>query len=221
MSKIKNINIRLKGRNMKHLLIFLFLITPMLLFSQDKVAENKDNKFDITKQPVLSVFTDLFKLKNLNFSKVRLNDNGEILETQFQLENLTNVSMNLYVFVIATYEKEFIPVSSFDKPDLEDKDLIKLIQTYPDELTNYEYLEKDSTGSEKKVYQKYPKDIKAGVDKKTGKPYTLDDTITFLSRHQSPYIKKYYFFNQVTILIFDSEEKLIFRQNYKVTPIKR
>ncbi len=216
---------------MKHLLIILFLITPVLLFSQDKVADNKasetkvaeskDNKFDITKQPVLSVFTNLFKLKNLNFSKERRDDKGEILETQFQIENLTNTSMNLYIFVIATNEKDFVPVSSFDKPDLEDNDLLKLIQTYPDDVSNYEYLEKDPTGKEIKVYQKYPKDIKAGIDKKTGKPYELRDVITFHARHFSPYIKKYYFFNQITILIFDSDEKLIFRQNYKVKEVKR
>ncbi len=203
---------------MKHLLISLFLIIPVLLFSQEKSA---DNKLDITKQPVLSIFTNLFKLRSLSFSKEISDDKGEILETEFQLENLTNVNMDLYIFVIATYEKDFVKISSFDKPELEDNNLIKLIQTYPDDVTNYEYVEKDSTGVEKKVYQKYPKNIKAGIDKKTGKPYTLDDVITFRSRHLSKYIKKYYFFNQITILIFDSDEKLIFRQNYKVKPVKR
>jgi hypothetical protein len=218
MPKIRNINTELKGIKMKHLLISLFLITPMLLFSQDK---GTDAKIDIRKQPVLSIFTDLFKLKNLSFLKMQPDNSGEILETEFQLENLTNVSMDLYIFVIATYESEYITKSSFEKPDIEDRNLIKLIQSYPDDVTNYEYMEKDSTGAEKKVYQKFPKNIKAGIDKKTGKPHTLNDVITFRSRHLSKFMKKYYYFNNITILIFDSEEKLLFRQNYVVKPIKR
>lgn len=204
---------------MKHLLISLFLIIPVFLFSQDKSADN--NRLDLKKQPVLSISSELFKLKNLTFSRVQKDNSGEILETEFQLENLTNVSMDLYIFVIATYEKEYITKSSFEKPELEDRNLIKLIQTYPDELSDYEYTEKDSSGVEKKVYQKYPKNIKAGIDKKTGKPYTLDDVITFRSQHLSKFLKKYYFFNEITILIFDTEEKLLFRQNYTVHPIRR
>lgn len=203
---------------MKQLLISLFLITPVLLFSQDKGA---DNQFDIKKQPVLSVFTDLFKVKNVTFTREQRDNYGEILGTEFQLENLTNVSMDLYIFVIATYENEYITKSSFEKPELEDRNLIKLIQTYPDEVTNYEYTQKDSAGAEKKVYQKYPKNIKAGIDKNTGKAYKLEDSLTFRCRHFSKFMKKYYFFNEITLLIFDSDEKLIYRQNYSVKPVKR
>lgn len=203
---------------MKQFFISLFLLIPLLLYSQEKTA---DNKLDATKEPVLSVFTDLFKLKNLCFSKVQKDNKGEVLETQFQLENLTNVSMDLYIFVIATHEIDFKKETSFDKPDFKDKNSLKLIQTYPDDLSNYEYIQKDSSGAEKKVYQKYPKSIKAGINKSSGKPYTLDDSIIFNSSHMSPYIKNYYFFNRITILIFDSDEKLIFRQNYSVKPVKR
>lgn len=203
---------------MKHLLISLFLITPVFLFSQDKGA---DNKLDLKKEPVLSIFTDLFKVKNLTFSKIQPDNSGEILETEFQIENLTNVSMDLYIFVIATYEKEYLTKSSFERPNLEDSKLIKLIQTYPDDITNYEYILKDSSGAEKKIYQKYPKNIKAGINKKTGKPYRLDDTITFASRHLSKFMKNYYYFNTITILIFDNDEKLLFRRNYIVKPVKR
>jgi len=205
---------------MKHLLISLFLITPAVLFSQDKAA---DNKLDITKEPVLSIQTNLFKIKNLTFSKLLRDEKGEILETQFQVDNQTNISMDLYIFVIATYEKEYRSETSFDRPTSEDKNPIKLIKTYPDDLTNYEYIYKDSEGKEKKVYQKYPKNIKAGINKDTGKPYTLNDNdlITFHSFHNSPYTKKYNFFNQITILIFDSDENLVFRQMYNVKPVKR
>ncbi len=203
---------------MKHLIITLFLIIPALLFSQDKSA---GTTIDIKKEPVLSIFTDLFKLKNLSFAKEQPDNSGEVLETEFQLENLTNVSMDLYIFVIATHEKEYITKSSFERPDLDDKKLIKLIQVYPDDLSNYEYIVKDASGADKKIYQKYPKNIKAGINNITGKPYTLDDLLTFRSRILSKFLKNYYFFNQVTILIFDNEEKLLFRQSYAVKPIKR
>jgi len=203
---------------MKHLLISLFLITPIVLFSQEK---STDSKLDPKKQPVLSISSELFKLKNLSFSRIQKDSSGEILETEFQLENLTNVSIDLYIFVMATYEKDRILKSSFERPELEDRNLIKLIKTYPDDLANFEHTEKDSTGVEKKVFQKYPKNIKTGIDKITGKPYTLAEVLTFRSHHLSKFLKKYYFFNEITILIFDSEEKLIFRQNYNVKPIKR
>ena len=218
MSKLKSINLQIKGGKMKHLLLTLFLLTPALLFSQDK---NADTKLDITKEPVLSVQTNLFKMKNLQFSKLLRDEKGETLETQFQIENLTNISMDFYIFVIATYEKESPIETSFDKINTEDKNPIKLIKTYPDDLPNYEYTVKDITGSDKKVYQKYPKNIKAGVNKDTGKPYTLNDVVTFHSFHVSPFIKKYHFFNEVTILIFDSDEKLVFRQNYSIRPVRR
>lgn len=203
---------------MKHLIISLFLITPALLFSQDKSAVNK---IDLKKEPVLSVFTDLFKLKNLSFSREQPDNTGEELETEFQLENLTNVSMDLYIFVIATYEKEYITKSSFESPVLDDKEKIKLIHVYPDDISNFEYVIKDDSGVEKKVYQKYPKNIKAGINTKTGKPYTLNEILTFRSRNISKFMKKYFFFNQITILIFDTDEKLLFRQSYSVKPVKR
>lgn len=203
---------------MKHLLIAIFLITPVILFSQEKSA---DNKIDIRKEPVLSIYSNLFKFKNLDFSREQPDNSGEFLETNFQLENLTNVSMDLYIFVIATYEKDYYTISSFEKPDLEDTNTIKLIKTFPDDITNFEYIVKDSTGAEKKVYQKYPKNVKAGVDPQTGKPYNLKDITTFRCRHETKFMKNYYFFNQIAILIFDSEEKLIFRQNYTVSPVKR
>lgn len=194
------------------------MITPALLFSQDKSAETKP---DLKKEPILSIYTDLFKLKNLNFSRLQPDITGEILETEFQLENLTNVSMDLYIFVIATYESEYIPKSSFESPELEDSNLIKLIKTYPDDITNFEYIVKDSTGADKKIYQKYPKNIKSGIDVNTGKPFTLNEIITFRSRLLSKFMKQYYFFNHITILIFDTDEKLLFRQNYIVNSVKR
>jgi hypothetical protein len=203
---------------MKHFLISIFVIIPALLFSQDKGTAVK---MDPKKIPVQSVRTELFKVINLSISKLQPDNTGEVLETVFQVENQTNIPMELYIFVIATYEKEYITKSSFEKPSLDDRIPIKFIMTYPDDLSNYEYTEKDPAGTEKKVYYKTPKNIKAGIEKKTGKPHKLEDIILFTSHHFSKYRKNYCFFNQVTILIFDSEEKLLFHQNYYLKPVKR
>ncbi len=208
-----------KGIKMKNLLISLFIIVPALLFSQEKSSGG--DQYDIKKEPTLSVLTDLFKVKDVSFLREQRNNNEEYLETEFKVENLTNVSMDLYIFVTATYEKEYIAKSSFESPSLEDTTLIKSIQVYPDDLSNFEYRSKESDGKEKKVYLKYPKNIKAGIDKKTGKPYSLDEEIVFRCRHYSKFQKKYYFFNEITVLIFDSEEKLVYRRSYTVKPIRR
>jgi hypothetical protein len=192
----------------------------VVLFSQDKSA---DDRLDIKKKPVLSLSSDLFKLDNLTFSKFQYDITGEFLETVFQIENLTNAPLQFYIFVIATYEKEYISkFSSFDRPVSMDSNLIKNIQTFPDDLTNFEYTEADENGVDKKIYQKYPKNIKAGIDQKTGKPYIVNDSTIFRAKHFNKFVKNYYFFNTITILIFDADdEKLIFSQNYKVRPIRR
>jgi len=203
---------------MKHFLISLFLIIPVFLFSQDKGISVK---IDPKKIPVQSVRSELFKIIHLSISKLQPDNTGEVLETQFQIENQTNIPMDLYIFVIATYEKGYITKSSFEKPSLDDRDPIKFFVTYPDNVENYEYTEKKANGTEKKVYYKTPKNIRAGINKKTGKPYRLEDIITFSSRHFSKYRKNYFFFNQITILIFDTEEKLVFHQNYSLKPVKR
>ena len=203
---------------MKHFLISLFLIIPVFLFSQDK---GTTVKMDPKKIPVQSVRSELFKIINLSISKLQPDNTGEVLETQFQVENQTNIPVELYIFVVATYEREYITKSSFEKPSLDDRNPIKFIVTYPDEIVNYEYTEKEASGAEKKLYYKTPKNIKAGIDKKTGKPYRLEDIITFSSKHFSKYRKNYLFFNEVTILIFDTEEKLLFHQNYSLKPVKR
>ena len=203
---------------MKQLLISFFVIIPVVLFSQGK---NSENSLDIKKRPVLSVSSKLFKVKDLTFAKYQYDVSGEFLETFFKIENLTNTPLQLYTFIVASYESEYIPKSSFESPDLEDKVLIKNIQAFPDDLTNFEYSEKDENGVEQKVYQKYPKNIKAGIDENTGKPYALNDMIIVRARHYNKFVKNYYFFNTITILIFDADdEKLLFSQNYKVSPVR-
>jgi hypothetical protein len=205
---------------MKQFLISFFVIIPVVLFSQDK---NSENRLDVKKRPVISVSSKIFKVKDLSFTKLQYDVSGDILETVFRIENLINTPSEFYIFVIATYEREYIPKSSFESPALEDRVLIKNIQTYPDDLTNFEYTEEDENGVEQKVYYKYPKNIKAGIDQETGKPYVLTNKMIFRARHFSKYDKKeYYFFNTINIMIFDAEdEELVFSQNYMVRPIRR
>ena len=204
---------------MKQFLIFIFIIIPVVLFSQDK---NSDNKLDVKKRMTTAVASKLFKVKDLSFSKMQYDAYGDLLETVFQIENLANTQLQLYIFVIATYESEYIPKSSFESPDLEDRVLIKNIQTSPDDLKNFEYTEADENGVEQKVYYKYPKNIKAGINQETSKPFVVDDKFIVTVRHFNKFSKNYYFFNTITILIFDAEdEKLVFNQNYTVRPIRR
>jgi len=204
---------------MKQLLISFFVI-PVVLFSQDK---STGDRLDIRNKPVLSVSSDLFKLRNMCFSKFQYDISGETLETVFQIENLTNAQLQFYIFVIASYELDHITkFSSFDRPIPIDDNLIKNIQAYPGDIANFEYTETDENGVDKKVYQKYPKNIKAGIDQETGKPHIVHDTIIFRSKHFSKFVKNYHFFNTVTILVFDADdEKLVFCQNYRVRPIRR
>jgi hypothetical protein len=204
---------------MKQFLISFFVIIPVVLFSQDK---SSDSTLNIKKKPILSVSTKLFKVRDVSFARFQYEITGEYLETSFKIENLTNTPLEFYAFIIASYEKEYIPKSSFESIDLEDRMLIKHIKAYPDDLTNFEYTEKDDNGVEQKIYQKYPKNIKAGIDADTGKPYALEDAIIIRAKHFSKFVKNYYFFNTITILIFDAnDEKLLFSQNYAVQPARR
>ena len=204
---------------MKQFLISFFVIIPAVLFSQNQGSENR---LDIKKRPTLSISSKFFTVKTLSFTKLQYDMSEEFLETVFRIENLTNTPIEFYAFVIASYESEYITRSSFESPDLEDRVLIKNIRAYPDDLTNFEYSEPDENGVEQKVYYKYPKNIKAGVEEVTGKPYVVNDAIIVRVRHYNKFVKNYYFFNTITILLFDAEdEKLVFSQRYTVKPIRR
>jgi hypothetical protein len=49
----------------------------------------------------------------------------------------------------------------------------------------------------------------------------LDDNITFRTKFLSKYARKYYYFNEISILIFDNKEELIYREVFKVKEKKR
>lgn len=203
---------------MKHFYIILFLLLPVMLFSQ---TEKKADGADFTSFPVQALRSDFFTLKNLCFNKLIPDTQGEVLEVEFQLENELDLDQEFYIFVIATYEKSYKTTSSFERPSLDDTDEIKLLTPYPNDISNFEYSIKDEKGTESKVLVKYPKNIKAGINPETGKMYLLRDYMTFRSRHLSKYGKKFRYYNEILILIFDNEEKLVYRQIYKVKEKRR
>ncbi len=198
---------------MKRLIIILFLLFPVMIFSQNTTA---DRKTDLTSFPVQSVRNESFNLINLSFNEFVSDIRGKTLEVEFQLESKLDYSQQYYIFIIATHEQSYKTTSSFESPSLDDPDEMKLIVPFPEDLANFEYDSKDEKGADKKIYVKYPKNIKSGVDPITGQPYILDDRLTFRSRHLSKYRKNFLYFNQVCILIFDSDEELVYRQVYEV-----
>lgn len=203
---------------MKRFLSLLILIIPVLLFSQEKSGEDKSGKKPF---PVLSYNTKLFEVYNMTFSKTVPGYAGEVLEVQFQIKNQIEAEQQLYIFVVATYESDYRTKSSFESPSLDDPSRIKNIKVFPDDLTNFQYTEKNKAGNEEQVYIKYPKNIKAGVNPATGKPYVLDEQLTFMTKFLSNYGRKYYFFNEILVLIFDEKEELLYRQLFKVKEQKR
>ena len=198
---------------MKRFVLILFLLFPAMIFSQDQGA---DGKTDFTGFPVQSVRNDSFNLINLSFNEFVSDIRGQTLEVEFQLMSKLDFKQEYYIFVVATYEKSYQTKSSFESPSLDDPGEIKLIVPFPEDLSNFEYTDKDKSGAEKKVYVKYPKNIKAGIDPLTQKPYMLEDRLTFRSRHLSRYRKNFVYFNHVCILVFDIDEKLVYRQVFQI-----
>ena len=202
---------------MKRILIFLIALIPALLFAQDQ-ANIKNDPF---KMPVLSIATDKFRMADLSFNRMVPGGDEDILEVEFMLHNLTDDPMKLYVFVIATYESHFFTTSSFQRPSLEDREEIKVFTPFPDDVKNFQYTFKDEKGAEKTESLKFPKNVKTGVNPGTGEPFQLYERLTFRSYHPFRDLRKFNFFNEITILIFDEKEELIYRDFFKVTQKRR
>ncbi|MCX8123984.1 MAG: hypothetical protein N3F66_07435 [Spirochaetes bacterium] len=169
-------------------------------------------KLDI---PIQSLYSNQVKIKDVYFNKrVDVGGKGDVLEVEVIFENLTDNPMDLYVNVIATYEKEEKAKSSFEMP-IPEKERIRNFVPYPDDISNYEYT--DSKG--KKIYQAYPKNTKSGINPLTNKLYSLSvrDNLVVRSYHISPYRKDFVFFNFVTILVFDKDGNPILREVYELT----
>lgn len=203
--------------------VFLILLLPGLLISQENTTTKEDVK-SISNIPVQAQYSNNFVIKNLFFNKrIDLGGKGEILEVEFVLENLTDDPQDLYIFTIATFEKKETTRSSFEPP-IPPKEKIRTFVTFPDDLSNFSYPDLDEQGKPKKDKNgadiikllKFPKNSKAGLDAATGKPYHLVEKMQIRTNHLSKYRKNFYFFNNLAVLVFDSEGKPAFRQLYKI-----
>ncbi len=210
----------------KFVIVLLAFLCPALLFSQEvkKDDTTRDQSKIITNIPVQAQYSNSFAIKNLFFNKrIDYRGKGEILEVEFTLENLTDDPMDVYIFSIATFEKVEKTKSSFERP-IPQRERIRTFVTYPDDISNFSYLDTDDKGNVKKDKNgleivklvKYPKNPKAGVDQKTGKPYHLVDKLTIYTTHISKYRRNYFFFNNLAVLIFDSEGKPAYRKLFEI-----
>ena len=171
-----------------------------------KQAEGKRDMF-----PPQTVLNSDFTVSRPSFT--RKGDNagkGEIIEVSFDIENSTDIPKDLYVFVIATYEKTKWIKDSFETKKVRPENVvIEYFTCYPDSRKNYEYEENGQT-----VLRKYPKDYKLGINPATGKIYTLKDKLIIRSEHLTEYRKNFAYFNNVTVVVYDDDGILKYRQTY-------
>jgi hypothetical protein len=206
----------------------LIMLLPVLLLSQADTGKSQEKSVRLDKVmtniPSQAQYSDKFTIKNLYFNKrIDLGGKGEVLEVEFILENLIDEPQDLYIFTIATYEKTEKTKSSFERP-IPARERIRTFITYPDDISNFTYpvtdekgnVKKDENGKDMVKLVKFPKNPKAGVDPKTGKTYHLVNRLVLYTTHVSPYRNNYYFYNNVAVLIFDSEGKPAFRQLYTI-----
>ena len=213
----------------KSKLIFLILITPVILFSQVKNKKTRGSSVVKTTIPIQAQYSNKFKIKDVSFNKrIDYNGRGEVLEVEFSINNLTDDPMDLYVFVITTFEKNEKIKTSFNIP-IPAKEKIRSFVPYPFDLKNFQYPDRDKSGNVKKNDQgkdriklvKFPRNPKAGINALTGKPYNLKDKIHVRTIHLSKYRTNFYFFNEAAILVFDRDGKPVFRQLYVLKGFRR
>lgn len=202
--------------------LLIMLLLPCAIFSQEE--GKKTAQQDATNIPVQSQYSNKFKITNLYFNKrIDLGGKGEILEVEFVLQNCIDDPQDLYIFTIATYEKVEKTTSSFERP-IPEKERIRSFVPFPYDLSNFQYpvrdeagnVKKDANGLEMVRLVKFPKDPKKGVDPNTDKPYHLKNKLVVRTTHLSPYRTNYFFFNNVVVLVFDSEGKPAYRQLFEI-----
>jgi hypothetical protein len=187
----------------------IIMFASTWVFSQDTAKKADETKKDPF--PPLTVKTDLFVVTNPTFSKkTELRGKGEILEVQFEIINNTDQPHPFYLFILASYDDALWQYNSFNTKKLViEKVDINYFSPYPDNKDTFTY---DINGA--KEIKKYPKDFKLGVDKSSGKIYTLKDKIIIDTEHVCLFRKNYKYFNNVAVLIYDEEGKILFRQTY-------
>ncbi len=211
-------------------LVFIAItITPLVIHSQPKKKTSTDPGFVKSTIPVEAQYSNLFKIKQVYFNKrIDWGGKGDVLEVEFIMKNMIDEPQDLYIFVIATFETDWRGRSSFQKP-VPEKDRVKSFVPYPFDLKNFEYpdidvkgnVRKDRKGREMVKLVRFPINPKAGIDPATGKPYHIKDKLFIRTTHLSRYRNNYYFFNQVSILVFDSKGKPVFRQLFELRGYRR
>lgn len=181
----------------------------------DGAKEQKEDPY-----PTYAVSNEDFSVSMPSFSKQGdLHGKGEILEVQFSINNESDGKHQLYVFVLATREEIKWITNSFNTKNVfpEKNDFVEFVP-FPGSRENFEY---DVNGV--KTVKRHAKDFKLGVDPSTGKPYdlsALNNKINIRTSHLDLYKKKYKFFNHVTILIYDDEGKVMYRQIYELKGVR-
>jgi len=213
---------------MRNRILIAIVLIPVIVFSQDRGSKKtvKKVKTDI---PIQAQYSKDFGIKTVNFNKrIDLGGRGEVLEVEFVVRNLTDEPMDLYIFTIATYEKTQQRQTSFDLP-IPLKERVRSFVPFPFDLKNFEYtdydekgqIKKDRKGQDKKKFIKFPHNPRAGIEPQSGKMYNLKNQLIVRTTHLSRYRTNYFYFNEVAILVFDSEAKPVFRQLYKLKGWRR
>jgi hypothetical protein len=184
-----------------------------------KAADSgKQQKEDPT--PTYAVSNEDLSVTMPSFSKTTdIHGKGDVLEVQFSVENNSDGKHQLYIFVLATREDIKWVTNSFNTKKIypEKNDIVEFVPV-PGTRDNFEY---DTNGV--KSIKRHAKDFKLGVDVFTGKPYeltALKNKINIRTEHLILYKKKYKFFNHVTILVYDDEGKVMYRQIYELKGIR-
>ena len=195
------------------------IITIILfLFSISIHTQEKQDKKNIN-IPAQALRSDKLKVNEIYFNKmIEGSGKGEILEVEFSIENKIDDPLDLYIFVIATFEWDERTEKSFERP-IPEKDKIRNFVASTSDIRNFQYRHPKKKGES--VLLKYPKDPKAGVNPSTGKPYHIIDYIFVRTYHLSRYRNRYYFFNEVALQIFDKDGELLFNQLYDISKVRR
>lgn len=201
--------------------VVVFIFMCMGAFAQDAVEKRSGESGSkiSTNISAQAQYSNTFVVDKFYFNKrIDVEGRGDILEAEFVINNLADDPMDLYIFVIATYEKVEKTKSSFEMP-IPEKERIMSFVPSTGEIGNFEYENPAKKGE--KMLVKFPKNPQAGVNPETGKPYVLKDSLVVRTYHLSKYSRKQVYFNNVTLLIFDAGGKAVYRRIYQIEGKRR
>lgn len=227
----------------KSILAVAFIMMPFAAFAQNQEGKAAaDNKGGLAKFPVQSIRPYEFDVKHYTMSRAyEVHGRGEILNVEFELHNNTDDPRELYIYTIATNELHRPHQSTFDQILTEDeKQVMRVFVPCPiaaeDKKAEHRNMKNENFiftlgegENQHKTLMKYPVDPKLGVNPLDGKAYRLVDNLIVKTQHLSKYRKNYFFFNTLTLLIFDKNKLTdehgriwpVYRQVYKIEGLRR